>query len=199
MTAAPRAARRAGKVITAVLYPQETGGTDGERPDLIGTPGPGQRHDRNPSASSGTMAWLSLGPQVQVLRRPEPRHCAALAGPCSVAVRSDGQQQPRMRRRSRRDEPSDPRSARRAGHTGSSGAHRGRSPPRTPAGLRDRLTGATLRTRVGLRAIPTTSPRATTPRPGGAPPSTLPIPQRVPLTRRGRATPGRRDSTKAPA
>jgi hypothetical protein len=81
MTAAPRAARRAGRVITAVLYPQETGGTDGERPDLIGTPGPGQRHDRNPSASSGTMAWLSLGPQVQVLRRPEPRHCAALAGP----------------------------------------------------------------------------------------------------------------------
>ena len=59
-----------------------------------------------------------------------------------------------------------------------------RSQPRalaTPASLRDGPTGATLRMQVGLRAIPTTSRRATTPRQGGAYSSTLPILSAAPL------------------
>jgi hypothetical protein len=81
------------------------------------------------------------------------------------------------------------------GHN-SSGANRGRSPPRTPAGLRNRPTGATRRTLMDLRALPTTSRRATAPCQGArAPPS--PDPESAPLTRRGRAPPGRWESTKA--
>ena len=55
-------------MIIAMLYPHETVDAGGERPELTGTLMPGQRHDRDPSASSVPVAWISLGRRFESCR-----------------------------------------------------------------------------------------------------------------------------------
>jgi hypothetical protein len=55
-------------MIIAMLYPHETADAGGERPELTGTLTPGQRHDRDPSASSVPVTWISLGRRFESCR-----------------------------------------------------------------------------------------------------------------------------------
>src|SRR6476469_2385428 len=63
-----------------------------------------------------------------------------------------------------------------------------------------RMVGPAVRLRFvgGQPAIPSTSTRAIAPRQGGRPQPEVPSAKRAPLTRRDRATPGRRDGRKPP-
>jgi hypothetical protein len=66
----------------------------------------------------------------------------------------------------------------------------GHSPPRTPAGFRDRPTGATFADAGGHSSYPDELPRGVPHRVKGRHSSTLPIPSPTLLARPGRATPG---------
>jgi hypothetical protein len=140
------------------------------------------------SAMTSTVRWWLLviaRPQVRVLRRPQPQHCARprpVGGPAATEM---------LPQRTRHHGPhADP-------NTGSSGANRGRSPTRTPVSgiARPEHRCGRWWANVSSRRPPEGLPH----RVKGTDSSTVPITSAAPLTQRGRALSDRRDSTRATA
>jgi hypothetical protein len=85
-----------------MLHPQETVDADGERPELTGTHGLVSGTTGIPSASSGTVVWISLGRGFESCTAPNHDTARPPRGPRSVAVRSVGHTATgNVRRRSR--------------------------------------------------------------------------------------------------